>query len=69
MRRRTFDFLATCIGAVLTVVLLVAGGLLLWGASFATSSVHDQLAAQKIYLPAGGRRSRTPGRAPRSRPR
>jgi|ERR1039458_1543987 hypothetical protein len=51
MRRRTFDFLATCIGAVLTVVLLVAGGLLLWGASFTSGSVHDQLAAQKIYFP------------------
>jgi len=51
MRRRTFDFLATCIGAVLTVVLLIAGGLLLWGANFANNSVHDQLAAQKITFP------------------
>jgi hypothetical protein len=51
MRRRTFDFLATCIGAVLTVVLLVAGGLLLWGASFANNNVHDQLSQQGITFP------------------
>jgi len=51
MRRRTFDLLASCIGALLTIVLLVAGGLLLWGYSYVTSNVHDQLAAQKIYFP------------------
>ena len=51
MRRRTFDLLASCIGALLTIVLFVAGGLLLWGYSYVTSSVHDQLAAQKIYFP------------------
>jgi len=51
MRRRTFDFLATCIGAVLTVVLLVAGGLLLWGANFASTNVHNQLAQQQITFP------------------
>jgi len=51
MRRRTFDFLATCIGAVLTVVLLVAGGLLLWGANFTNTNVHNQLAQQQITFP------------------
>ena len=51
MRRRTFDLLASCIGALLTVVLLVAGGLLMWGYTYTTSNVHDQLAAQKIYFP------------------
>ena len=51
MRRRTFDFLATCIGATLTVVLLVAGGLLLWGASFANDNVHNQLSKQQITFP------------------
>jgi hypothetical protein len=35
-------------------VLLVAGGLLLWGAHFANSNVHDQLAAQKIFFPPKG---------------
>lgn len=51
MRRRTFDFLATCIGAVLTVVLFVAGGLLLWGSNFAATDVHNQLAQQQITFP------------------
>ena len=51
MRRRTFDFLATCIGAVLTVVLLVGGGLLLWGSNFANNNVHTQLSEQQITFP------------------
>jgi hypothetical protein len=51
MRRRTFDFLATSIGAVLTVVLLIAGGLLLWGATFANNNVHNQLSQQQITFP------------------
>ena len=54
MRRRAFDTIFTAGGLVLTVVLLVAGGLLLWGAHFANSNVHDQLAAQKIYFPPKG---------------
>ncbi len=51
MRRRTFDFLASGIGAALTIVLFVAGGLLTWGANFSNNYVHDQLAAQKIFFP------------------
>jgi hypothetical protein len=35
----------------MVVVLLVAGGLLLWGHSFANSNVHDQLAQQQIFFP------------------
>jgi len=31
--------------------LLVAGGLLAWGESFTSSSVHNQLAYQQIYFP------------------
>ena len=54
MKRRTFDSLASLGGVVLTVVLLVAGGLLMWGASFANSNVHDQLAQQQITFPAAG---------------
>lgn len=54
MRRRTFDFIATAIGGGLTILLLVAGGLLMWGYSFANSNVHDQLAAQQIYFPKAG---------------
>jgi hypothetical protein len=54
MRRRTFDIIASAIGAVLVVVLLVAGGLLLWGYTFANSNVHDQLAQQQIFFPTKG---------------
>jgi hypothetical protein len=52
MRRRTFDALATTVGLVLAVILLAAGGLMLWGHSFVDSQVHNQLAAQKIVFPA-----------------
>ncbi len=54
MPRRTLDILLTSVGALLTVVLLVAGGLLTWGASFASTSVKDQLVAQKVFFPPKG---------------
>jgi hypothetical protein len=54
MRRRTFDLLVSSTGVILAIVLLVAGGLLFWGYSFANGSVHDQLAAQKIFFPPKG---------------
>jgi hypothetical protein len=54
MRRRTFDLILTGVGAVLTAVLILAGGLLTWGANFAENNVHDQLAAQQIYFPEKG---------------
>jgi hypothetical protein len=54
MRRRTFDFLLSSVGVILTVVLLAAGGLLTWAHSFANSNVHNQLAAQKIFFPPKG---------------
>lgn len=52
MRRKTFDLLVSTGGLILAAVLLVAGGLLMWGYSFASGQVHDQLAAQKIVFPA-----------------
>lgn len=51
MRRKTFDMILSVGGAVLVVVLLVAGGLGLWGYSFANSNVHNQLAQQQITFP------------------
>jgi len=51
MRRRTFDALASVGGLILAAVLLVAGGLLLWGHSFANNQVTSQLSAQKIVFP------------------
>jgi len=54
MRRKTFDAILTAGGAVLVVVLLVAGSLLMWGYSFVSSTVHDELAQQKIFFPPPG---------------
>ena len=54
MRRKTLDAILTAVGAVLTLVLLVAGVLLVWGYRFADSNVHDQLAAQQIFFPPKG---------------
>ena len=51
MRRRVFDLLASLGGIVLVVVLVVAGGLLVWGHSFTSSNVRTQLAEQQIHFP------------------
>ena len=53
MRRRAFDRLVSTEGLVLVPVLAVAGGLLTWAHRYITGEVRDQLAAQKIYFPAG----------------
>jgi hypothetical protein len=52
MQRKIFDVLASAGGLVMVVVLVVAGGLLMWGYSFANSNVHNQLAEQQITFPA-----------------
>jgi hypothetical protein len=49
--RSSFDKLISWTGIVVAVVLLFAGGLLVWASSFATQNVHDQLAAQQIKMP------------------
>jgi hypothetical protein len=51
LTRRRLDLILTCFGALSTLVLLVAGGLLWWGASFAGGYVSDELAAQNISFP------------------
>ena len=50
--RSSFDKLISWTGIVIAVVLLFAGGLLVWASSFATQNVHDQLKAQQITMPA-----------------
>jgi hypothetical protein len=54
MRRKTFDALLTSAGLVLAVVLVIAGGLLLWAHSFVSDQVQTQLSAQKIFFPKAG---------------
>ena len=48
MKRRTFDRIVSFVGLGLSVLLLVAAGLLNWGAGFANDSVKVQLEKQKI---------------------
>ncbi len=54
MRRKTFDTILTAGGLVVTIVLIVAGALLMWGHNFANSNVRTQLAEQQIFVPAKG---------------
>jgi len=49
--RKTIDAVFILLGLASTVVLLVISGLSWWGYNFATTSVHDELSAQKIYFP------------------
>lgn len=49
--RRRVDHVLIGFGVAVTAVLAIAGGLLLWGNTFATDYVHDELAAQHITFP------------------
>jgi hypothetical protein len=52
MRRNTFDLIASAVGLLLAVILLVAGGLLIWAYGFVNSQVQQQLTEQQIIFPA-----------------
>jgi len=54
MRRRTFDLITSSVGILLVVLLLVAGGLLMWAYSFTNNQVTTQLTEQQITFPAAG---------------
>ena len=49
--RKRIDQVLIGLGAVITAVLLVAGGLLYWGNDFAEDYVTDELSAQNISFP------------------
>jgi hypothetical protein len=49
--RRNSHFTAAVAGFAIAAVLLVAGGLLLWGSTYVHNTVTNQLAAQQIYFP------------------
>ncbi len=51
LHRRTIDLVLIGIGALATVVLLVAGGLLTWGRNFSANYVRDELTSQHITFP------------------
>ena len=50
MRRNSHALLAA-VSAALAAVLLIAGGLLLWGSAYVHNTVQSQLAAQQITFP------------------
>ena len=49
--RRSSSFWALIAGFAGAVILLAAGGLLLWGSTYVHNTVQNQLAAQQIYFP------------------
>ncbi|MFP5256901.1 MAG: hypothetical protein ACLGI8_13750 [Acidimicrobiia bacterium] len=49
--RKTIDRVLTLFGVVLTLALVVAGALLMWGASFSADYVDDELSSQNITFP------------------
>jgi len=51
MRRFSTRTLLAAASAALAAVLLIAGGLVLWGSTYVHNTVHSQLAAQQIYFP------------------
>ncbi|MGE3619897.1 MAG: hypothetical protein AB7L84_05480 [Acidimicrobiia bacterium] len=51
LRRRTIDSVLISLGVVATVVLVVAGALLTWGARFSADYVDDELSSQNISFP------------------
>ena len=62
--RKSIDITLTLLGAVVTVMLLVAGSLGWYAYHFATTQVHDQLAAQKVYFPPKGSPALDPAEFP-----
>jgi hypothetical protein len=51
IRRRSLDTVLVAVGAVVAIVLGVAGGLLLWGSNFADDYVGRELSSQNISFP------------------
>ncbi|MHB8438242.1 MAG: hypothetical protein ACYDD4_03665 [Acidimicrobiales bacterium] len=51
MKRRAFDFFLSVGGLAIVVILVAAGSLGMWAANYASSNVHNQLAAQQIFFP------------------
>ena len=49
--RRNSSHLIAFAGFAVAAILLVAGGLLLWGSTYVHNTVQSQLAEQQIYFP------------------
>lgn len=64
MSRKTFDSVVSSVGLVVAIVLLVAGGLVIWGSTFVHDQVGNQLTSQKIFFPPKGSEALTPQEFP-----
>ncbi len=51
MKRRTLDLTLATVGLVVAVIMALAGGILLYAASFTSTTVSTELSAQNIYFP------------------
>jgi hypothetical protein len=51
MKRRTLDLTLAWVAMVVAVVLAIAGGLLVFAANFNSTTVTNELSAQKIFFP------------------
>jgi hypothetical protein len=63
-QRKTIDLIFILLGSIATIVLLVIGGLAWWGYSFATTTVKNELTAQKIHFPPAGSPALDPQKYP-----
>lgn len=63
-QRKVIDKVFILLGVCATAVLLVVGGLALWGYSFTTKQVHDELTSQQIYFPPKGSAALSPTEFP-----
>lgn len=52
--RRAVDKVFILLGVMATIALLAASALGFWGYKFATTQVHNELSAQKVYFPPKG---------------
>ncbi len=64
MSRKSFDTVVSTVGLAVAIVLLIGGGLAIWGSTFISNQVHDQLASQKIFFPAKGSEGLSPQEFP-----
>jgi hypothetical protein len=54
MNRMLVDKLLTAAGVLVMLLMIVGGGLALWGESFANSQIQSQLTQEKIFFPKAG---------------
>jgi hypothetical protein len=63
-QRKTIDKIFILLGLATAAFLVVIGGLAWWGYNFATTSVRNELSAQKIYFPEKGSPALDPAEFP-----